>query len=45
VAATSFAVINDSQMKAIVPTGAATGKIEITTPGGTAISSSNFSVN
>jgi uncharacterized repeat protein (TIGR03803 family) len=44
VAATSFAVINDSQMKAIVPAGATTGKIEITTPGGTGTSSSNFTV-
>jgi len=44
VAATSFAVINDSQMKAIVPAGAATGKIEVTTPGGTGTSSSNFIV-
>lgn len=43
--ATSFEVINDSEVKAIVPSGAKTGPIGITTPGGTATSSTNFTVN
>jgi uncharacterized repeat protein (TIGR03803 family) len=44
VAATSFQVINDSQVDAIVPTGAKTGKIQVTTPGGTGTSATNFTV-
>jgi uncharacterized repeat protein (TIGR03803 family) len=43
--ATSFEVVNDSQVDAIVPSGAKTGVIEITTPGGTATSTTNFTVN
>jgi uncharacterized repeat protein (TIGR03803 family) len=43
--ATSLEVINDSEVKAIVPSGAKTGAIGITTPGGTATSSTNFTVN
>ena len=44
VAATSFNVISDTQVKATVPTGAKTGKIVITTPGGTAASPGVFTV-
>jgi hypothetical protein len=44
VAATSFQVIDDSDVGALVPTGAKTGKIQITTPGGTATSATNFTV-
>ncbi len=44
VAATSFTVTNDTQVIATVPTGAKTGKIVITTPGGTATSATNFTV-
>lgn len=43
--ATSFEVVNDSQVDAIVPSGAKTGAIQITTPAGTATSSTNFTVN
>jgi hypothetical protein len=45
VAATSFQVINDTQVDALVPTGAKTGKIQVTTSSGTATSSTNFTVN
>lgn len=44
VAATSFEVIDDSHVGARVPTGAKTGKITVTTPGGTATSATNFTV-
>jgi uncharacterized repeat protein (TIGR03803 family) len=43
--ATSFEVVNDSLVDAIVPSGAKTGAIQITTPGGTATSSTSFTVN
>jgi hypothetical protein len=44
-AATTFTVNSDTQVTATVPTGAVTGKITITTPGGTATSSTSFTVN
>ena len=44
VAATTFSVFRDSSLTATVPTGARTGKISITTPGGTATSSGIFTV-
>jgi IPT/TIG domain len=44
VAATSFEVIDDSHVDATVPEGAKTGKIAVTTPGGTGTSTTNFTV-
>jgi len=44
VKATSFTVNSDTQVTATVPTGAKTGKIKITTPGGTATSTTSFTV-
>jgi len=45
VAATVFTVNSDTQVTATVPSGAVTGKISITTPGGTGTSSGVFTVN
>jgi hypothetical protein len=45
VAATSIKVLKDTQMTAIVPTGAVTGPIAVTTAGGTGASTTNFAVN
>jgi uncharacterized repeat protein (TIGR03803 family) len=44
VAATSFKVVNDTYMTAVVPTGATTGKVVVTTPGGTLTSNVNFRI-
>ena len=44
VAATSFIVNSDKQVTATVPTGAQTGHITITTPGGVAVSKGVFTV-
>ena len=44
VPATSFTVDSDSQITATVPTDAQTGKIGVTTPGGTGTSSGTFTV-
>jgi uncharacterized repeat protein (TIGR03803 family) len=44
VPATSFSVDSDTQVTATVPAGAKTGRIAITTPGGTAISKDVFTV-
>ncbi|MFN7994941.1 MAG: choice-of-anchor tandem repeat GloVer-containing protein [Bryobacteraceae bacterium] len=44
VAATSFTVNTNTQITATVPTGAVTGKITVITPGGTATSATNFTV-
>jgi uncharacterized repeat protein (TIGR03803 family) len=44
VKATTFTVNSDSKVTATVPIGAKTGKIAITTPGGTATSSGTFTV-
>jgi hypothetical protein len=45
VKATSFTVDSDIQVTAIVPTGAKTGKIVITTKGGKATSKQTFTLN
>jgi hypothetical protein len=42
--ATSFTVISATQVKAAVPAGATSGKISVTTPGGTGSSSGSFQV-
>jgi uncharacterized protein (TIGR03437 family) len=41
----SFTVNSDSKVTAIVPSGAVTGKIAITTPGGRATSAGTFTVS
>ena len=43
--AATFTVNSDTKVTVTVPTGAVTGKISITTPGGTATSTANFTVN
>lgn len=43
--ATSFEVINDSQVDTLVPSGAKTGPITVTTSAGMATSTTNFTVN
>ena len=45
VAATSFTVVSDIEVTATVPTGATTGKIEVTTKGGSVESTTDFTVN
>ncbi|MBZ5679268.1 MAG: hypothetical protein LAO24_04075 [Acidobacteriia bacterium] len=42
--ATTFSVDSYTQITATVPTGAVTGKIQVTTPGGTATSATSFTV-
>jgi len=37
-------VDSDTQISTTVPTGAVTGKIQVTTPGGKATSTTNFTV-
>lgn len=44
VAATSFQVMSDAQVNALVPTGAVTGTISVTTAGGTGTSAGKFTV-
>jgi uncharacterized repeat protein (TIGR03803 family) len=44
VAASSHEVISDTQIDALVPSGAVTGTIAVTTPGGTGSSSTKFTV-
>jgi uncharacterized repeat protein (TIGR03803 family) len=41
----TFTANSDTQVTATVPTGAVTGKISITTPGGSVTSAANFTVN
>ena len=44
VAATSYQVISDTEVDALVPTGAITGTVAVTTSGGTATSTGKFTV-
>jgi uncharacterized repeat protein (TIGR03803 family) len=44
VAATSYQVISDTEVDALVPTGAITGTVAVTTSGGTATSTAKFTV-
>jgi len=44
VKATTFSVDSSTQITATVPTGAKTGKIQVTTPGGIATSATTFTV-
>jgi hypothetical protein len=44
VSATSFTVTSASAIQATVPTAATTGRLSVTTPGGTATSATNFTV-
>jgi uncharacterized protein (TIGR03437 family) len=41
----SFTVVSDIEVTATVPTSATTGKIKVTTKGGSVTSSTNFTVN
>jgi len=43
-AASTYTVDSATQIRAIVPTGASTGKISVTTPAGTALSANDFSL-
>jgi uncharacterized repeat protein (TIGR03803 family) len=43
--AASFAVVSDTYLSAVVPSGAATGPVVVTTPGGTLTSNKNFTVS
>lgn len=43
--ATTFTVVSDTQITAVVPVGAVTGQIIVATPNGTATSLTNFTVN
>lgn len=43
-AATTFTVVSDTQMTAVVPAGATTGTVSVTTPGGTATSGTSFTI-
>jgi uncharacterized repeat protein (TIGR03803 family) len=45
IAATSFTVVSDTYMTAVVPTGATTGAVVVTTPGGPLTSNVNFRVS
>jgi len=44
VATSTFSVVNDTTITAIVPNNVTSGKISVTTPGGSATSSASFSV-
>jgi uncharacterized repeat protein (TIGR03803 family) len=44
VPATSFKVVTDTYMTAVVPSGATTGKVVVTTPGGTLTSNVSFRI-
>jgi len=42
--ASNFSVVSPSQIAAVVPAGAGTGRVRVTTPSGTAVSASDFIV-
>lgn len=43
-AATTFSVVSDSEITAVIPTGATTGSLQVVTPGGTLSSVAKFQV-
>jgi len=43
--ATNFTVVSPALIQVVVPAGAKTGKVEVTTPNGTAVSPEKFTVN
>ena len=43
--AATLTVVSDTEVDATVPTGSTTGKIDVTTTGGTAVSATSFTVN
>jgi hypothetical protein len=43
--AATFVVNSNTQVTATVPAGAVTGKISVTTPGGTVMTATSFTVN
>jgi hypothetical protein len=45
VAVTSFRVVSGTYMTAVVPTGATTGPVVVTTPTATLTSNKNFQIN
>ncbi|TAG41423.1 MAG: T9SS C-terminal target domain-containing protein [Cytophagia bacterium] len=42
---TNFVIVNSTTITAVVPAGSTTGQVRVTTPGGTAVSSTNFTLD
>ncbi|HRP17944.1 MAG TPA: IPT/TIG domain-containing protein, partial [Ginsengibacter sp.] len=45
ISASSFTIVSNTEISAVVPTGATTGKISVVTPSNAAISTNNFTVS